>query len=104
MKTHDELKKHALNKPGVKAEYDALGPEFYLLRQMLEARNAAGLTQAEVAERMGTKAPAIARLESALSTGSHSPSMDTLKRYAEAVGCHIQIKLVRTRSKTNNAQ
>ena len=92
---HSAIKKTALGKPGVKSEYDALGPEFELLRQLLSARNRAGLSQADVAERMGTHAPAITRLESALSTGKHSPSIDTLKRYARAVGCELQIKFVR---------
>jgi transcriptional regulator with XRE-family HTH domain len=92
---HIDFKKQALSKPGVKAEYEALGPEFDLLRQMLNARTKAGLSQSDVATRMGTQAPAITRLESALSSGRHSPSIDTLKRYAEAVGCELQVKFVR---------
>jgi len=91
---HIAIKKSALKKPKVKEEYEALGPEFELLRQILSARSKAGLSQADVAERMGTHAPAITRLESALSTGKHSPSIDTLKRYAQAVGCELQIKFV----------
>lgn len=95
---HSALKKAALSKPGVKTEYEALGPEFELLRQLLNARNNAGLSQAQVAERMGTHAPAITRLESALSSGKHSPSVNTLKRYAHAVGCELQIKFVRSKA------
>jgi transcriptional regulator with XRE-family HTH domain len=91
---HTVLKKKALSKSGVKAAYEALGPEFDLLRQILKARTKAGLSQADVAERMGTHAPAIARLESTLSNGKHSPSVHTLKSYARAVGCELQIKLV----------
>ena len=91
---HSAIKKAALKKPKVKEKYEALGPEFALLRQILTARNKAGLSQADVAERMGTQAPAITRLESALSSGKHSPSIDTLKRYAQAVGCELQIKFV----------
>lgn len=91
---HSAIKKAALKKPKIKEEYEALGPEFELLRQILSARSKAGLSQADVAERMGTHAPAITRLESALSTGKHSPSIDTLKRYARAVGCELQIKFV----------
>ena len=94
---HATLRKKALSKPGVRAEYEALGPEFELLRQILAARNKAGLTQADVAQRMGTHAPAVTRLESALASGKHSPSVDTLKRYALAVGCELQIKLVRSK-------
>ncbi len=91
---HADLKKKALQRPGVKTEYEALSSEFELLRQMLSARTKAGMTQAEVASRMGTHAPAITRMESALGSGKHSPSLDTLKRYAEAVGCDLQIKFV----------
>lgn len=94
---HGAIKKAALNKPGVRAKYAALGPEFELLRQLLSARNKAGLSQADVAARMGTHAPAITRLESALGSGKHSPSVDTLKRYARAVGCELQIKFIRSR-------
>ena len=81
---HTDLKKAALQRSGVKAEYEALNSEFELLRQMLGARTKAGMSQADVAIRMGTHAPAITRLESALGSGKHSPSFDTLKRYAEA--------------------
>lgn len=58
---------------------------------MLKARARAGLTQDAVAERMGTTKSAISRLESA---GKHAPSLETLKRYAEAVGCELQVRLV----------
>jgi transcriptional regulator with XRE-family HTH domain len=61
---------------------------------MLLARENSGLSQAEIALRMGTKAPSITRLESSLTSGKHSPSLATLKKYAEAVNCHIEIKLV----------
>ena len=91
---HSEFKKKALKREGVKAAYDAMDPEFSLLRELLKARQNAGLSQAEVAKLMGTKAPAITRLESSLSSGKHSPSIATLKKYAKALGCHLEIKLV----------
>ncbi len=91
---HDELKKQALQNKKVQAAYDALEPEFSLLRELLKARQAAGLSQAEIAEKMGTKAPAITRLESSLGSGKHSPSLATLKKYANALGCQLEIKLV----------
>jgi transcriptional regulator with XRE-family HTH domain len=96
--THEELKAKAFLNPNVKAEYDALEPEFALLREMLIARENAGMSQAEIASRMGTKAPAITRLESSLTSGKHSPSLATLKKYAEAVNCHIEIKLINNHS------
>ena len=91
---HSELKKKALKNKNVNAAYEALESEFSLLRELLKARQKAGLSQAEIAERMGTKAPAVTRLESALSIGKHSPSIATLKKYAQALGFHLEIKLV----------
>lgn len=91
---HSDFKKKALKRERVKAAYDAMAPEFSLLRELLRARQNAGLSQAEVAKIMGTKAPAITRLESSLSSGKHSPSIATLKKYAKALGCHLEIKLV----------
>jgi transcriptional regulator with XRE-family HTH domain len=61
---------------------------------MLLARQKAGLSQAQIAERMGTKPPAVTRLESSLTSGKHSPSLATLKKYAEAIGYHLEIRLV----------
>ena len=91
---HAELKSRALKNNHVKTEYDNLELEFSLLRELLSARQKAGLSQAEIAERMGTKAPSITRLESSLSSGRHSPSIATLKKYAKALDCHLEIKLV----------
>ena len=91
---HSELKEKALKRKGVNTEYKSLGPEFTLLRTMLLARKKAGLSQAQIAERMGTKPPAITRLESSLTSGKHSPSLATIKKYAEAIGCHLEIRLV----------
>jgi transcriptional regulator with XRE-family HTH domain len=94
MLTHEEFRKKALSNPEVQAEYEKLNPEFMLFDELLRARKAAGLTQAEIAERMGTKTPAIARLESGGGSNKHSPSIATLRKYAEAVGCDLEIKLV----------
>ena len=93
MKTHKELVKKMLRKPTVKAAYDAQAEEFALLDVLLEARRRAGLTQAQVAEKMGTKTPAIARLEAGGGTKQHSPSLATLRKYAEAVGCRLEVRL-----------
>ena len=92
--THAELEHAALQDGAVRQEYSALAPEFSLLREMLKARKEAGLSQADVAERMGTKAPAVTRLEASLTNGKHSPSVETLRKYAEAVGCRLEIHFV----------
>ena len=75
--------------------YASLELEYALASQMLKARAKAGLTQDAVAERMGTTKSAVSRLEAA---GRHAPSLATLKKYAAAVGCELQVKLVRQNS------
>jgi len=92
---HAELKAQALSNPETLVAYESM-VEFSILRQMLAAREKAGLSQAQVASRMGTKATAITRLESSLSSGKHSPSLITLRRYAQAVGCELEVKLVKS--------
>jgi transcriptional regulator with XRE-family HTH domain len=93
MMTHKELVRKMLKQPAVKAEFDAQAEEFALLDELLKARQRAGLTQAEVAARMGTKTPAVARLEAGGGSRRHSPSVATLRKYAEAVGCRLEIRL-----------
>jgi transcriptional regulator with XRE-family HTH domain len=92
MLTHKELKARALERADVKIEYDRLEEEFCFLDEFLKARAAAGVTQAEVAERIGTTQSAIARLESG--RGKHSPSIATLEKYAHALGCRLELRLV----------
>lgn len=93
MRTHEELKALALSDPEVRAEYERIErEEMPMLDTILKARREAGLTQAQVAERMGTKASAVARLENALITGKHSPSVATLKKYAAALGKELEVR------------
>ena len=96
MKTHEELIAKMLADPAVKAEYDRLNAseEFMLLDLVLAARQSSGLTQAQVAERMGTMAPAVARLESSMTTGKHSPTLATLRKYVEACGKRLVVSVV----------
>lgn len=95
MLSHEEFKSKMLEDPEVRAEYERLDrEEFALLDELLAARRSAGLSQAQVAERMGTKAPAVTRLESALASGKHSPSLSTLRKYAKACGKRLEIRLV----------
>lgn len=94
MKTNDQLVKTLMNRPGVKAEVDRIErEEAILLDTLLEARHEAGLTQAEVAQRMGTLPPAVARLERALATGKHSPSIATLRKYVKACGKKLVLQV-----------
>jgi transcriptional regulator with XRE-family HTH domain len=76
-----------MKRPGVRKEVERIEREGgELLDALLKARHDAGLTQSQLAERMGTHAPAIARLERSLATGKHSPSITTLRKYAQACG------------------
>src|SRR5437899_3013106 len=88
---HKKFLSRASKLRGFKESYDALSLEYQLINEMLKARARAGLTQDAVAERMGTTKSAVSRLEG---IGKHAPSIDTLKRYAEAVGCDLSVKLV----------
>ena len=92
--SHKAFLKRAAKRPGFQERYDALAEEYEIVRQLLAARTKAGLTQEVVAERMGTTKSAISRLESA---GKHAPSLATLKKYAEVVGCKLQVRLVPAR-------
>jgi DNA-binding XRE family transcriptional regulator len=77
--------------PGYTAARQEAAAEFSLLRQLLAARKRAGLTQEEVAQRMGTTRSAISRLEG---SRKHLPALSTLRRYADVLGCDVEIQLV----------
>lgn len=80
---HEEWSKE----PAYRDEYERLGPEFELARALIEARTIAGLTQTELALRMGTTQSVIARLES----GRVQPTTATLQRLARATGTRLRI-------------
>lgn len=74
--------------------YDDLEDEFAALAALLHARKDAGLTQADVAARMGVSQPVLARIESSLGSRKHSPSLATLRKYANACGKKLVIQMV----------
>lgn len=95
MLTYDEMKAKMLENPTIRAEYERIErEEMPMLDAILAARKEAGLTQAQVAERMGTKATAVARLEAALVSGKHSPSISTLRKYANALGKQLDVRFL----------
>lgn len=83
-----------LEDPSFREAYEAAEEEFAALDLLLEARRKAGLSQEQVAERMGMKQSSLARIESSLGSRKHAPSLSTLRRYAEALGCRLEIRLV----------
>ena len=94
MKTHDEMVREWRQDPAFVREYDSLEQEFALFDELLHARQEAGLTQAEVAKLMATQPSVVARLEAGGGRLKHSPSLATLQKYAEAVGCRLEVKMV----------
>lgn len=94
MKKLATLKKKMLTDPAVQKAYDELAPEYAIARELIKARARAGLTQSDVAKRMGTTQSVIARMES----GSALPSMNSLVRYAKVTGSRAVVKLVTNRN------
>lgn len=88
MITLDELKKEFMQDPAFQKEYDALEEEFKLIDALIEMRQKSGLTQEEIAQKIGTKKSNISRLES----GSSNPGWKTLQKYAHACGFKIQLQ------------
>jgi DNA-binding XRE family transcriptional regulator len=94
---HTAFMERALRRKGFRRAYDALDEDYSLIREMLVARLRAGLTQEQVAAAMGTTKSVVSRLEA---VGRHSPSLNTLTRYAKAVGCQVVIRLIPTTDRT----
>jgi DNA-binding XRE family transcriptional regulator len=83
----DGVHKRWMKNPHYKAAYDELADEFAWASALIDVRTHAGLTQEEIAERMGTTQQVISRLES----GRVKPSTRTLERYAQATGTKLMI-------------
>lgn len=83
---YEEVRAELLADPEVKAAYDALEPAFQIARLRIER----GLTQAQLAELVGTKQPSIARLE----RGVSEPSLTFLRKLAAALGMRVEISFV----------
>lgn len=90
MKTLAEFTEEIFKNPEVKAEYDRLKPEYDLIRQMIRKRLQKGMTQSDIAKKLGTKQASISRLES----GDFNISLRRYAQYAQAVGSRLQIKLI----------
>ena len=89
MKTLKMLKAELLADADARAAYEAQAPEFDIARELIAARTRAGLTQTDVAERMGTTQSTVARLEG----GRAAPSLRSVQRYAQAVGARAMVRL-----------
>src|SRR5712692_7841364 len=85
----EKLRRKWMKDPKFRAEYRRIGPDMELAFTLSEARRKAGLTQAELASRMGTSQAAVARIES----GRGAPKWSTIERYARAVGARPVVRL-----------
>ena len=89
MKTLKTLKRELLRDKRTARVYADLADEFDVARALIDARVRAGLSQIQVAERMGTTQSVVARLES----GRRPPSMRTVERFARAVGGRLIVRI-----------
>lgn len=87
MKNYRQLKTKLLSDREVKKAYKALGPEFEFIQMIIQKRIGKGLTQKELAQKIGTKQTAISRLES----GAYNPTVSTLRKVANALDAKIEI-------------
>ena len=84
-----DVRRELLKNPEVKREYDALDAEFKLASSIIERRLAKGLSQRQLASRIGSKQPVISRLES----GESKPTLSLLKRVADALDARVVVTL-----------
>lgn len=88
----ETFKKEALKNPELRKEYERLAPEYAIISAIIKNRIETGMTQKELAKKVGTKQSAISRLES----GNSNPSLGFLKKVAEALGSTLVLELKKT--------
>ena len=88
-KTYKQLKKELLKDKKIRYTYEKLGPEFAVIEMIIKKRMEKGLSQKELARKIGTKQSAISRLES----GAYNPSLSLLQKVGEALGAKLKISL-----------
>jgi len=91
---YQDFETELLNKPGIRKEYDALKPKYDLVRAIIERRNQLQISQTRLARIIGTRQPAISRLEK----GDSNTTLSTLFKVAEALDLDIALN-VRSRTK-----
>ena len=91
----EEFEAELLKRPGVRQEYDALKPKYEIIRSIIERRNQLRISQAQLARIIGTKQPAISRLESS----NCNATLKTFFKVADALDLDITLKVRRARCK-----
>ena len=90
MSSYNEFKKELLENPEVKAEYEALAPEFDIIQALIDARKQQNITQKELSERTGITQADISRIEN----GTRNPSLAMLKRLAKGIGMQLKVEFI----------
>ena len=93
---YEEFEPELLKRPGIRKEYDALRPKYNIIRSIIERRNQLQISQAQLAEIIGTKQPAISRLEN----GAHNTTLSTFFKVADALDLDISLKVRQASSRT----
>ena len=93
MSEYSEFKQELLKNPKVKAEYDALAPEYDIIQAMIDARKEQNITQKELSQRTGITQADISRIEN----GSRNPSLNMLKKLAKGLGMRLRVEFVADR-------
>jgi len=89
MKNYTKIRRTLLKKFSVRNAYQELGPEYVMIRALIQNRIERGLTQAELASKIGTKQSAIARLES----GNYNPTIRFLGKIARALRMRVSVTI-----------
>ncbi len=90
MNSYNEFKNELLKNPEVKAEYEALAPEFDIIQALIDARKQQNITQKELSERTGITQADISRIEN----GTRNPSLAMLKRLAKGIGMQLKVEFI----------
>jgi len=89
MTSYSDLRKKWMKDPKFKKAYNDLEPEFVIVRAMIKMRLKNKMSQKDLAKKLGTKQPAIARFES----GAYNPTLSFLKKLSTALGGKLEIKI-----------
>ena len=89
-KNFRETLNEQLKNPEFKKEWDALEPEYQIIKAMLDTRNEKAMTQKQLADLTGIPQADISRLEN----GNANPSLRTLQRLAEGMGMKLKLEFV----------
>ncbi len=97
MSSYKKYKDTVLSRPEVKAEYDALQPEYDLIQALIDARTSQNITQKELSGRTGITQADISRIEN----GTRNPSLAMVKRIAKGLGMQVKLEFISSQSNVN---